>query len=130
MRGFRNMHGLRRKSARFGLLVAPLAACAMAGGGCLFTSASEKVIEPDAPRKSVQFESETAMAAFQKEADNRYLAGGGERGSGAFCIPFVVAIAETRVLSENAFYNMQVRKADANGDGTISDAEARVYARK
>ena len=122
------MRGLRRKSAAFRMLVAPLAVCAIAGGGCLINSASEKVIEPDAQRMSVQFESEKGMAAFQKEANSRYRAGGGERGSGALAIPFVIAAAEKRVLSENAFYNTQVRKADVNGDGMISDAEARVYA--
>jgi hypothetical protein len=122
------MRGLHRKLLRFGLLVAPLAAFAVAGGGCLINSASEEVIEPDAPRTSVQFESEKGMGAFQKEAENRYRSGGGERGSGAFAIPFVIAVSEKRVLSENAFYNTQVRKADVNGDGAISDAEARVYA--
>jgi hypothetical protein len=122
------MRGLRRNTLRVGLLVAPLALCAVAGGGCLINSSNEKVLEPDAPRTSVQFESEKAMAAFQKETQNRYRAGGGERGSGAFAIPFVIAASEKRVLSENAFYNTQVKKADVNGDGTISDVEARVYA--
>lgn len=123
------MSGLRRKSMRLGLLFAPLGVCAVAGGGCLINSASKKVVEPDAPRMSVQFQSETAMAKFQREVENRYRAGGGEQGSGAFAVPFVIAASETRVLSENAFYNTQVRKADVNGDGSISDAEARVYAR-
>ena len=122
------MFGLRRRSSGFGLLVGPVAVCALAGGGCLVNSATTKVLEPDAPRMSVKFQSETGMAAFQKAAENRYRAGGGERGSGSFAIPFVVAAAETRVLSENAFYNTQVRKADVDGDGSISDAEARVYA--
>ena len=122
------MRGLRRRAVRPGLLVVPLVGCAMAAGGCLINSASEKVIEPDAPRTTVNFESEKAMASFQKAVNNRYRSGGGERGSGAFAIPFVIAVAEKRVLSENAFYNTQVRNADVNGDGTISDAEARVYA--
>jgi len=117
-----------RKFVNLGLGLAPLVVCAVAGGGCLINSASEKVIEPDAPRTTVRFESEKGMAAFQKESEKRYRAGGGERGSGAFAIPFVIAVAEKRVLSENAFYNTQVLKADVNGDGTISDAEARVYA--
>ena len=122
------MFAFRRKSSGFGLLVGPLTVCALSGGGCLINSSNTKVIEPDAPRTSVQFQSETAMAKFQKAAENRYRAGGGERGSGSFAIPFVIAASETRVLSENAFYNTQVRKADVDGDGTISDAEARVYA--
>jgi hypothetical protein len=124
------MSGLRRKTVRLGLRFAPVAACVIAGGGCLINSASKKVVEPDAPRMSVEFQSETAMANFQKEVNNRYLAGGGEQGSGALAVPFVIAASETRVLSENAFYNTQVRKADVNGDGSISDAEARVYAAK
>jgi hypothetical protein len=122
------MSGFSRNTTRWGLRCALLAACAVAGGGCLINSSSKKVLEPDAPRMSVQFQSETAMAKFQKAVDHRYLAGGGEQGSGAFAVPFVIAASETRVLSENAFYNTQVRKADVNGDGSISDAEARVYA--
>jgi hypothetical protein len=122
------MRGLRSNTVGLVLRVAPLAICAVAAGGCLINSSSEKVLEPDAPRTTVQFESEKAMAAFQKEVQGRYRSGGGERGSGAFAIPFVIAVAEKRVLSENAFYNTQVRNADVNGDGTISDAEARVYA--
>jgi hypothetical protein len=122
------MRRLHRKFEGFGLLVVPLAACAIAGGGCLINSASREVIEPNAPRTAVNFESEKAMATFQKEVKHRYRAGGGEQGSGAFAVPFVMAVSETRVLSENAFYNTQVRNADVNGDGTISDAEARVYA--
>ena len=122
------MRGLRWNSVGLGLRVAPLAICALAGGGCLINSSTEKVLEPDAPRTAIQFESEKAMAAFQKEAQHRYRSGGGDRGSGAIAIPFVMAVSERRVLSENAFYNTQVKKADVNGDGTISDAEARVYA--
>ena len=122
------MRRMHRKSQGFGLLVVPLAACAMAGGGCLINSASREVIEPDAPRTTVQFQSEKAMATFQKEVHGRYRAGAGEQGSGAFAVPFVMAVSETRVLSENAFYNTQVRKADVDGNGTITEAEARVYA--
>src|SRR5687768_13613113 len=121
------MRWMQRKSHALGLIVVPLAACALAGGGCLINSSNREVIEPDAKRMAVQFESEKAMAGFQKEVYHRYRAGGGEQGSGAFAVPFVMAVSETRVLSENAFYNRQVHKADVNGDGTISDAEARVY---
>src|SRR5436189_199191 len=58
----------------------------------------------------------------------RHEAGGGVVGTSGFAIPFVVADGEKRVLSENAYYNGEVAKADANGDGKISDAEARAYA--
>ena len=99
---------------------------AAVSGGCLINSSREKVLEPDAPRTTVNFESEEALASFQKEVATRYPEGS-EQNSSFFGVPFVVGISTTKVLSENAFYNAQVRKADADGDGTISNAEARAY---
>jgi len=76
----------------------------------------------------VDFESEEALSTFQRTVRQRYEAGGGVVEKSGFAIPFVIATGERRVLSENAFYNGEVAKADADGDGKISDAEARAYA--
>lgn len=95
--------------------------------GCLINSSKEKIIEPDAPRMTINFESETAMQMFQKKVSEHYEAGDGVQSRSDFGIPFVIGTSETKVLSENAFYNAQVKKTDVNGDGTITQAEARVY---
>jgi hypothetical protein len=100
----------------------------LGGVGCLINSGSEKVVESDAKRLKVDFETEDGLSTFQRTVRQRYEAGGGVVGTSGFAIPFVVAVGEKRVLSENAYYNGEVAKADANGDGKISDAEARAYA--
>ena len=112
-------------SLRVGAAVA-IALCL--GGGCLVNSGSEKVVESDAKRMKIDFESEEGLSKFQGTVRQRYETGGGVVSKSGFAIPFVVAVGEKRVLSENAYYNGEVAKADANGDGKISDAEARVYA--
>ena len=104
------------------------AVVACGGAGCLINSSNEKVVEPDAKRIAVDFESEQSLETFQKAANARYASGGGVVGKSGLAIPFVIAASERRVLSENAFYNAQVRKADTNGDGVVSNVEARVYA--
>lgn len=104
------------------------AAVSLASTGCLINSGTEKVVEPDAKRMKVEFESEEALMSFQKTVRQRYQAGGGVVSSTGFAIPFVIAAGEKQVLSENAFYNGEVAKADVNDDGVISDVEARAYA--
>jgi hypothetical protein len=99
----------------------------LGAGGCLINSGSEKVVEPDAKRMKVEFESEEGLTMFQRTVRQRYERGGGVVGSSGFAIPFVIAAGEKKVLSENAFYNGEVAKAEANGDGKIGDAEARAY---
>jgi hypothetical protein len=112
----------------------PLCLCGAAialylgGAGCLINSGSEKVVESDAKRLKVDFETEDGLSTFQRTVRQRYEAGGGVVSKTGFAIPFVIATGEKRVLSENAFYNGEVAKADANGDSKISDAEARAYA--
>jgi hypothetical protein len=100
----------------------------LGAGGCLINSGSEKVVDSDAKRLKVDFESEEALTTFQRAVRERYEAGGGVVSKSGFAIPFVIAAGERRVLSENAYYNGEVAKADANGDGKIADAEARAYA--
>ena len=113
----------------FSLTAIAVFVCLVLGsGGCLINSGSEKVGDSDAKRMKVDFDSEDGLATFQRTVRHRYQAGGGVVGEYGFAIPFVIAVGEKRVLSENAFYNGEVGKADANGDGKISDSEARAYA--
>ena len=107
---------------------AALGAAVLSGGGCLINSGSEQVVDADAKRVAVEFESEQGLTDFQKTVRSRYAAGGGVVSKSGLAIPFVIAAGNKKVLSENAFYNAEVEKADVNGDHQISDAEARAYA--
>lgn len=102
-----------------------LAACLLVlcfASGCLVNIAGTKVVEPSAERMPVDFESDEGMKAFVRQVAQRYPA---ERnaGGGYFGVPFLIGVSERRVLSENAHFNAAVRRADINGDGTLSDAE-------
>ena len=114
----------------FGSHIRMIVLCALGVSlcGCLFMASSKKVVHGDAERQAVEFEDETALMTFQKKVEKRYHRGGGRLGTGSVTIPFIMAVSETKVLSENAFYNTQIAKADVNADGTITRAEARAYA--
>ena len=122
------MTGLASAIAKPARVLGAALVVAVGGGGCLINSDSEKVVQADAKRVTVNFESEQSLATFQKAVSGRYAAGGGVVSRSGFAIPFVIAAGSKKVLSENAFYNAQVHKADADGDGMVSNAEARVYA--
>jgi len=98
--------------------------------GCLIYSHDEKVLEPEAERLTVRFENDEALETFQNAVSKRYRHGDGEAGSSRFWLPFLVSVSETEVLSENAYYNRQVEKADVEKDGVISQAEAEIYAKQ
>lgn len=95
--------------------------------GCLINSSSETIVQPDAERCTVDFESDDALSIFQAKVQRRYEHGKGLKSTSSFAIPFVIHTKNRRVLSENAFYNLQVAKADVDGNGMITLAEARVY---
>ncbi len=110
------------------LLVGTALATALAAlSGCLINSESEVVVDRDAPRVAVSFENDEAMTLFQQEVERRRRRGDASQGKSGFAIPFLIATSEKRVLSDNAFYNQQVEKADVNRDGWINLAEAKAY---
>ena len=94
---------------------------------CLFSSTSDTIVHPDAERRTTRFENDEALIAFQATVHRRYERGKGVKSSSSFAIPFVVHSESRQVLSENAFYNEQVTKADVDGDGAITLIEARAY---
>jgi hypothetical protein len=67
------------------------------------------------------------MTTFVNAVNSRY-PGERDMGRSFFGIPFIIGASSHSVLSENAYFNAQVKRADLNDDGTISDAEARAYA--
>lgn len=97
--------------------------------GCLVNSAKVEVVDPDAKRMAMEFESPEAMDTFFDQVRRSRNAGKATVASEGFGIPFVIGAKTTRVLSDNAFDNQQFETADLNGDGTLSDVEASRFAR-
>ena len=103
-----------------------VAACLLCGVGCVFNSHREEVIGGDASRQPVTFESPQSLQQFTREVSGRYPSAR-RQGHDSFAIPFVIGASTTKVLSENAFYNSQVEKADVDANGALSDAEVEAY---
>lgn len=95
--------------------------------GCLIMSTNTEVVEPTAKRVAVEFESPEGLELFHTRVTRDTNAGKTNLGTDSFAIPFIIGASTTRVLSENAYYNQQVSKADINADGSLSDAEVRLY---
>ncbi len=66
------------------------------------------------------------MIAFQRRALSPNLRERSASSSG-LSIPFLLGVNRERILSENAFYNDQIKMADADADGIISLDEALAY---
>ncbi len=95
-------------------------------GGCLISSSGEKIVQADAKRQAVEFASEAGMIDFTQAVEQRY-PHKSHLGNSSFAVPFLIGISERKVLSENAFFNLQVDNADLNKDGILSDAEVNAY---
>lgn len=95
--------------------------------GCLVTTHVDKVVREDEPRQAVQFESDDGMMQFHNAVNRRSEQGARDRGRSSVNIPFIVSANTRKVLSRSAFFNDQVRLADIDANGTLSDAEVWAY---
>ena len=105
-----------------------LALLALPTAGCLINAGGDAIVRRSEHRQTVNFESERGLIDFQTAVRRRGDENGRYLGDSKFAIPFLIDVDQRRVLSENAFYNDQLKTADVNGDGTLSDAEVRAYA--
>jgi hypothetical protein len=97
--------------------------------GHLLSTSRVAVLEPDARRVQVRFESPRAEAEFGRAMAERLARGDAvKRRSASSTIPLLWGSEDRAVLSENAFYNEQIALADLDRDGMVSDAEADAYA--
>jgi hypothetical protein len=95
--------------------------------GSLVKSTRTAVVDPSAQRIAVRFESAWAEQAFERSLAARRRRGDAVRGHSTSGLPLVWTSEERSVLSENAFYNEQARRADVDGNGLVDDDEARRY---
>lgn len=96
--------------------------------GCLVSTSSTQVAEPEAERAAVAFESDRALAVFQDQVHALYADGDAELSKSSWGVPLLYGSSERTVLSENAHYNQQIARADVDADGVITEAEAATYA--
>jgi hypothetical protein len=97
--------------------------------GHLLSTSRVAVLEPDARRVQVRFESANAEASFERAMAERHARGDAvKRSSASSTVPLLWGSEDKAVLSENAFYNEQIAVADLDRDGVVSGAEADAYA--
>ena len=96
------------------------------GGGCVTFYRKTEEIGAKEPRLTVDFETEHAAQLFNSTVEKK-LRQPAPTDNSRVGVPFVTFYSKTRVMSENARYNAEVVKCDSNGDGKISEAEARTY---
>ena len=96
-------------------------------GGCLVTTSGTRVIRKDEQRQSVAFESDQGLLDFNTALRQRDSAGARHRGRSSFNIPFIISANSRHVLGRSAYFNDQVRIADVDADGVLSDAEVFAY---
>ncbi len=95
--------------------IAPLLLLLSATSMLACSTTPVRIVNPDVSRTPVVFESDDAMRAFGAAVADRYDDGAADLGS-------------RQRLSKNAYYNLQLEKADHDADGIITDNEASSYA--
>ena len=103
-----------------------LAVAVMASAGCVTLYEKHEEIAKGEERMKVDFESEHAAQLFNSCVAKK-LTNKPEKNTSRLAVPFVTFYSKTTVHSENARYNEEVLKCDSNGDGSITEAEARTY---
>jgi hypothetical protein len=92
--------------------------------GCLTLYSKTEVVRGEEPRRPISFENAQAAETFQKAMRDKSPSLGGIDIS----IPFVTLYSKERQLSDSAFFNLCVMRCDTNQDGTITQAEAEIFA--
>ena len=93
--------------------------------GCLST---KETVYREVERVRVEFESDAAARIFYEAFSRSPEAHQRNEKTTTFNIPVLIHAQRTEKDSENAAFNAAVRRADTNGDGKITEAEARLYA--
>jgi hypothetical protein len=96
----------------------------------LLTQSHVTVLQPDAGRMAVRFESPKGETGFIKQVAVRYDGGDAVKLQSSGGIPLLYGQEELSVLSKNAYYNEQVGLADQDRDGLISNHEAQSYGQR
>jgi hypothetical protein len=109
--------------ARLAAAVFAVAALALVPG-CLTLFSKTEVVRGDEQRRPVRFENQEAAETFHRAMKDRSAGLGGAHVG----VPFVTLYSKNRQLSDNAHFNDCVLRCDTDQDGTITLAEAKIFA--
>jgi hypothetical protein len=102
-----------------GLAVAALTA------GCI---SHRETVYRDEPRMKVEFENDTAGRLFYETLSKMPSSGRRSESETKVSLPIVFEHKQRVAGGENATFNDAVRHCDTNGDGRITEREARIFA--
>ena len=106
------------------LLLSFLAAAGFAGNGCIST---EKTTYRDGERMRVSFENESAGRMFYEALSKTEGSAKRSESTTEISIPIVFEHKQRTIEGDNMLFNDAVRRCDSNGDGKITEQEARIY---
>ena len=120
---FRSKRLFSRRAVR-GMSGLALALAAM-NTGCIST---EKTEYSDTERIKVEFENDTAGRQFYEALSKLQSRHGRSESKTEVSIPVVFDHKRRVVEGESVAFNRSVRRCDTNGDGRITELEARIFA--
>ena len=89
---------------------------------------SKETIYRETERVKVEFENDAAARIFYEAFTKSPESHQRNEKTTTFTIPVIIHAQRTEKDSENAAFNAAVRRCDTNGDGKITEQEARIYA--
>ena len=93
--------------------------------GCIST---EQTVYQDQERVKIEFENDTAGRLFYEALSKQQSRRGRSESKTEVSIPVVFDHKRRVVEGESVAFNQAVRRCDTNGDGRISELEARIFA--
>ena len=115
-------HFSREAVRRMSALALALAAL---NTGCIST---EQTVYQDQERVKVEFENDTAGRLFYEALSKQQSRSGRSESKTEVSIPVVFDHKRRVVEGESVAFNRAVRRCDTNGDGRITELEARIFA--
>ena len=115
-------HFSREAVRRMSALALALAAL---NTGCIST---EQTVYQDQERVKVEFENDTAGRLFYEALSKQQSRRGRSESKTEVSIPVVFDHKRRVVEGESVAFNRAVRRCDTNGDGRITELEARIFA--
>jgi len=116
-------HPFSRKACRH--LSGLALAFAALNTGCIST---EQTVYQDQERVKVEFENDTAGRLFYEALNKQQSQRGRTESKTEVSIPVVFDHKRRVVQGESVAFNQAVRRCDTNGDGRITELEARIFA--
>ena len=104
--------------------LAGLLALASCNTGCISTS---QTVYHDPERIKVEFENDTAGKLFYEALSKAQPRPGRSESKTDISIPIVFAHKHQVIEGNNVAFNDAVRRCDTNGDGKITELEAKIY---